>query len=114
MRLVQAGRKSGQDSEPISLVTVVAMLAEPGSRTPGAQEPGETVTVPWELLTPAFGAAESRELTGAARQDLADRVRLLLDEELLRFVEILDAADPVDPVAAVRLYQAEYALEAVR
>jgi len=118
MRLVQAGRKSSQEGEPLSLVTEVAMLAEPGSQTPGqapsAQEPGETVTVPWELLTSAFGAAESRELTGSARQDLADRVRLLLDEELLRFAELLDAAGPVDPVAAVRLYQAEYSLEAVR
>ena len=49
-----------------------------------------------------------------ARADLADRVRLLLDEELLRFIEVLDAAGPIDPVAAVRLYQAEYSLEAAR
>jgi len=114
MRLIQAGRKSSQESEPISLVAVVAMLAEPGSQTPGAQGPDETAAVPWELLTPVFGAAEARELTGTARQDLADRVGLLLDEELLRFIEILDEAGPVDPVAAVRLYQAEYSLEAVR
>jgi hypothetical protein len=39
---------------------------------------------------------------------------LLLDEELLRFVEVVEGAGPVDPVAAVRLYQAEYSLEAAR
>jgi len=49
-----------------------------------------------------------------ARADLTQRVGLLLDEELLRFGEILDEAGPVDSVAAVRLYQAEYSLEAAR
>ena len=118
MRLIQTGKKTGHDSEPLSLVTLVAMLGEPGGhagpRTQDAHEPDETVTVPWELATSAFGAVESRQLVDAARADLADRVRLLLDEELLRFVEVLDEAGPVDPVAAVRLYQAEYSLEAAR
>ncbi|HMD94112.1 MAG TPA: GTPase [Trebonia sp.] len=121
MRLIQAEQKAGHDSEPLSLVTLVAMLGEPGGhagpRTPGtheAHEPDEIVTVPWELVTSAFGAVESRQLVDAAREDLTDRVRLLLDEELLRFVEVLDEAGPVDPVAAVRLYQAEYSLEAAR
>jgi hypothetical protein len=41
-------------------------------------------------------------------------VRLLLDEELVRFVEVIDAAGPCDDVAAIRLYQAEFSLEAVR
>jgi hypothetical protein len=49
-----------------------------------------------------------------ARADLLDRVRLLLDEELVRFVEVIDAAGDCDDVAAVRLYQAEFSLEAVR
>ena len=118
MRLIQAEKKAGHDSEPLSLVTLVAMLGEPGGhagpRAHEAHEPDETVTVPWELVTSALGAVESRQLVDAAREDLADRVRLLLDEELLRFVEVLDEAGPVDPVAAVRLYQAEYSLEAAR
>jgi hypothetical protein len=118
MRLIQAEKKAGHDSEPLSLVTLVAMLGEPGGqagpRAQEAHEPDETVTVPWELVTSALGAVESRQLVDAAREDLADRVRLLLDEELLRFVEILDEAGPVDPVAGVRLYQAEYSLEAAR
>ena len=53
---------------------------------------------------------DAARLGAVKSQDL----RLLLDEELLRFVEILYEAGPVDPVAAVRLYQAEYSLEAVR
>jgi len=60
-----------------------------------------------------------RELTDQAqrripRADLDERVKLLFDEELLRFMAVLDRAGPLDPVAAVRLYQAEYSLEAAR
>jgi hypothetical protein len=129
MRLMQAetmSKRSGpsHDSEPLSLITVVAMLGEPSDTAGRASTAGqgrestsatdEIARLPRELLTSAIGAAESRRLVGKARQDLAERVRLLLDEELLRFVAVLDEAGPVDPVAAVRLYQAEYSLEAAR
>jgi hypothetical protein len=134
MRLMQAEnppkRTSGssRDSEPLSLVTAIAMLGEPGTaassgtRTAGSADPAdaetgpadEIVTVPRELLASAFGAARADTLIDQVRRDLTERVRLLLDEELVRFAEILDEAGPVDPVAAVRLYQAEYSLEAVR
>ena len=135
MRLTQAENMSkraggsGHDSEPVSLVALVAMLGMPAAApsvpaahaTPAAPatqettpETAEIVTVPRELLTSIFGAAEVSRLTGEVRQDLIHRVRLLLDEELLRFVQVLDGAGPVDPVAAVRLYQAEYSLEAAR
>jgi hypothetical protein len=134
MRLTQAenppkrtGGSSG-DSEPLSLVTAIAMLGEPGTAAsagtrsastadPGGPETGladEIVTVPRELLVSAFGATGTGTLIDQVRRDLAERVRLLLDEELVRFAKILDEAGPVDPVAAVRLYQAEYSLEAVR
>ena len=66
------------------------------------------------MLAQSFGASKVADLLARARADLRDRVQLLLDEELLRFVEILEGAGPVDPVAAVRLYQAEYSLEAAR
>jgi energy-coupling factor transporter ATP-binding protein EcfA2 len=133
MRLIQhqngSKRASGTGAaEPLSLVTLVAMLGEPSdpADAPGPAEPASTastaspadadeiVTVPRELLTSILGDAGSGQLISKAREDLANRVRLLLDEELLRFVEVLDAAGPVDPVAAVRLYQAEYSLEAAR
>jgi energy-coupling factor transporter ATP-binding protein EcfA2 len=123
MRLIQAevtskrGGGTSRASETLSLVTLVAMLGEPaaGGAGPAApDEPGEVGTAPRDLLVSAFGTTGASELTGQVRRDLNDRVRLLLDEELLRFLELLDAAGQVDPVAAVRLYQAEYSLEAVR
>jgi hypothetical protein len=121
MRLVQAenlAKRAGgatYDVEPLSLVTLIAMLGEDGdTRDAGDAACSEIVTIPAELLASAFGAFESKNLIDKARADLTDRVRLLLDEELLRFIEVLDQAGPVDPVAAVRLYQAEYSLEAAR
>jgi hypothetical protein len=66
------------------------------------------------MLASLIGPAESAALLVRARADLTQRVGLLLDEELLRFGEIIDEAGPVDSVAAVRLYQAEYSLEAAR
>jgi len=66
------------------------------------------------MLTSVFGAVKLTEILAKARADLLDRVRLLLDEELVRFVEVLDAAGACDDVAAIRLYQAEFSLEAVR
>ena len=79
-------------------------------------------------VLPSVGPPQMAEKNLSARLDaLADLTRIgrdregtdgfaaeLLDEELLRFIELLDEAGPVDPVAAVRLYQAEYSLEAVR
>jgi hypothetical protein len=104
------------DIEPLSMVALVAMLGEDGDKRAAGTEHGngEIVTIPAELLASAFGAFESKKLIDKARADLTDRIRLLLDEELLRYIEILDAAGAVDPVASVRLYQAEYSLEATR
>jgi hypothetical protein len=127
-RRASATSRASERMGPLSLVTLVAMLGEPaitaGQKTPQARaggtgpaeadEPGEIATMPRELLVSAVGTVAASELTGQVRRDLTDRVRLLLDEELLRFLEVLDDAGQVDPVAAVRLYQAEYSLEAVR
>ena len=76
----------------------VAMLAEGSAdvQVPEAQPQGGPVN------------------TTQARADLLDRIRLLFDEELLGFAAVIDAAGPCDEVAAIRLYQAEYSLEAVR
>ena len=103
----------GEPAIVASTKTATARAGRAGG-TAEADEPGEITTVPRELLVSAFGNAAASELTAQVRRDLTDRVRLLLDEELLRFLEVLDAAGQVDPVAAVRLYQAEYSLEAVR
>jgi hypothetical protein len=120
MRLVQAENLAKRvggatyDIEPLSMVTLVAMLGEDGDARGKDDGAAEILSVPTELLASAFGSFESKNLVDKAHADLTDRVRLLLDEELLRFIEVLDEAGPVDPVAAVRLYQAEYSLEAAR
>jgi energy-coupling factor transporter ATP-binding protein EcfA2 len=112
---------SGGVSSGASAVMLVAMLGEPSGVIqaaqdgPAAGEGGDGIlTVPGELLASLMGAAGSAALIASARRDLKQHVGLLLDEEMLRFGEVIDEAGPVDPIAAVRLYQAEYSLEAAR
>jgi cystathionine beta-lyase family protein involved in aluminum resistance len=66
------------------------------------------------MLASVFGEAMLTPILSRARTDLLERVRLLFDEELVRFIEVIDEAGPCDDVAAIRLYQAEFSLEAVR
>jgi hypothetical protein len=124
--LPPAARRISFDEEALSLVVLMAMLGEaapagarPGARPPagappGGPEGGSVYTEPLRMLASVFGAVTLTEILAKARADLLDRVRLLLDEELVRFVEVLDAAGACDDVAAIRLYQAEFSLEAVR
>jgi energy-coupling factor transporter ATP-binding protein EcfA2 len=111
---------ASREAGPLSALTLVAMFGEPSRRGgPGwpaqaADDASDIVTAPGDMLASLIGPAESAELLVRARADLTQRVGLLLDEELLRFGEIIDEAGPVDSVAAVRLYQAEYSLEAAR
>ncbi|MCW2931213.1 MAG: hypothetical protein JWM19_2175 [Actinomycetia bacterium] len=132
MRLVQAENAANRagprgpgrrdpDSDPLSLLAMIAVLGDSGISATDAATNGiasgpaaDIVEVPREVLTRAFGASQVDVLLAKARADLAERVKLLFDEELLRFVAVLDRAGPLDPVAAVRLYQAEYSLEAAR
>jgi energy-coupling factor transporter ATP-binding protein EcfA2 len=103
--------KGRYDGEALSLVLALAMLGQPRG---GAVSDDGIAGVPRALLDKVSGTEQATELIARARADLAERVRLLLDEELLRFVELLTAAGEVDEIAAVRLYQAEYSLEAAR
>jgi hypothetical protein len=114
MRLLQSdpSMKRAGDTASAALLALVAMLGEP-TAAPGSDRE-DIVTVPAELLASLLGDRGLNALVAAARHDLIDRVRLLLAEELLRFGEVIDDAGPVDAVAAVRLYQAEYSLEAAR
>ena len=113
-RLVEVGdlrpaaRRAAFDDEALSLVVLMAMLGETGSGD------NSVYTEPRKMLDSVFGGVTLTELLAKARADLYDRVRLLLDEELVRFVEVIDAAGECDDVAAIRLYQAEFSLEAVR
>ena len=122
-RLVEAeGAQSGAkrvsfDDESLGLVVLVAMLGEdaPGADAPHTEDEGSNIyTEPRRLLASVFGTGMLAGILAKARADLIHRVRLLLDEEMVRFVEVIDSAGPCDDVAAIRLYQAEYSLEAVR
>jgi hypothetical protein len=128
MRLTQSdvarwqGGAAVHDIAPVSVVTLVATLAAPSSAGAFAPAPREAAqegkdgigAVPREVLASVIGDSEAESLIARARQDLRQRIGLLLDEEMLRFGEVIDQAGEVDPVAAVRLYQAEYSLEAAR
>ena len=111
-----AARRISFDDEALSLVVLVAMLGEDAPRTvtSAADPEGGIYAEPRRVLTSVFGEAMLAGILAKARSDLLHRVRLLLDEELVRFIEVLDAAGPCDDVAAIRLYQAEFSLEAVR
>ena len=139
-----AARRISFDEEALSLVVLVAMLGEavpagtgpartgprlgsgpartgppgtgprPAGAAVSAEADGGVYTEPRRMLTSVFAGVMVTEILAKARADLLDRVRLLLDEELVRFVEVLDAAGACDDVAAIRLYQAEFSLEAVR
>jgi energy-coupling factor transporter ATP-binding protein EcfA2 len=130
MRLMQseAARRPGgaaaRDIAPVSVVTLVAMLAAPaqaGAFVPAAretvsedQDKDGIAAVPGQVLASVVGDAECGPLIARARKDLRQRIGLLLDEEMLRFGEVIEGAGQVDAIAAVRLYQAEYSLEAAR
>ena len=100
-------RRVSFDEEALGLVVLVAMLGENA-------EGSSVYTEPRQMLTSVFGAAMLTGILARARADLYERVRLLLNEELVRFVEVIDAAGECDDAAAIRVYQAEYSLEAVR
>ncbi|HEY1698675.1 MAG TPA: GTPase [Trebonia sp.] len=103
---VDESKRAGGGS--LSLLVMTAMFAE------GSERDDDIVATPRKLLTSVLGAVETRELIAWSRADLTERVQQILDQELRRFMTILDETGTVDPVAGVRLSEAEYALEAAR
>ena len=109
------------DDESLGLVVLVAMLGQDAlsaasiNGTPITEDEGTSIfTEPRRLLASMYGTAMLAGILAKARADLMHRVRLLLDEEMVRYVEVIESAGACDDVAAIRLYQAEYSLEAVR
>ena len=119
LRLVQAesvtkrsiARVMSFDDDSLATVLTVAMLSQRDADGEAADGAG---AVPQLLLTSLLGAGPLREIRTRARADLRERIRLLFDEEMLRFVEVIDSAGTLDDAAAVRLYQATYSLEMAR
>jgi hypothetical protein len=95
------------DEDSLATVLMVGLLGR------DIDEEG-TAAIPMRLLTSLFGAGPLREVVGKAQADLRDRIRLIFDEEMLRFADVIDIAGGPDPADAVRLYQATYALEVAR
>jgi hypothetical protein len=117
MRLVQAenvtkrsiARVVSFDDESLTLVVIIGLLGfAAGDVTDGTGAAAE------ELLGSLFGPGPLRDIEAKARADLRERIRLLFDEEMLRFTEVIDAGGVPDEAAAVQLYQATYSLEVVR
>lgn len=119
MRLVKAesvtkrsiARVMSFDDDSLATVLIVAML---GQRDADGGPAEGTGAVPQLLLASLFGAGPLREIGAKARADLGERIRRLFDEEMLRFVEVIDSAGELDDAAVVRLYQATYSLEMAR
>jgi GTPase SAR1 family protein len=98
------------DEEPLALALTAGLLGYGA----GVTEVSDSSAAPDQLLTSLFGAEPLRELATAARADLAERVRGLFGEEMLRFEEIADAAGGPAPDADRELAGAGAALEEAR
>ena len=99
------------DDESLATVLMIGLLVR---NAPEAEAEGSTAAIPQRLLTSLLGAGPLRDVAKWARADLLDRIRLILDEEMMRFSKIIAGAEVPDASAAVRLYQATYALEVSR
>ena len=113
------GRSSvsaGLDDDTLTLVTVLAILGEGaiGSHAAKPSDDSDILTLPRRVATGVLGEEPVQEIFGTARAELNERARLLLDEELLRFPEVIDSLGRFDEVAGVRLYQAGFMLEALQ
>jgi energy-coupling factor transporter ATP-binding protein EcfA2 len=99
------------DEESLALVLTIGMLGY-GARDAAVSEVASAV--PQRLLTSLFGAGQLRDLGARARLDLRERISLLFDEEMQRFVAIVDAAGAPDGGAADALREAADYLEVAR
>jgi hypothetical protein len=124
LRLVQeasrgkrsATRSASLDDDSLALLMVLVILGESGTGSHAAASPedGDILTLPRRIVTAVLGEQPTRGIVQTARAELNERARLLLDEELLRFSEVIASAGACDDVAGVRLYQAAYMLGALQ
>ena len=124
MRLVQhaeqhkrsLSRAAALDADTLALVTVLAILGENavGSHAAAGLDDSDILTLPRRIVTAVLGEEPVHDIFQTARAELNERARLLLDEELRRFSEVIDGAGRCDEVAGVRLYQAGFMLEALQ
>jgi hypothetical protein len=99
------------DEESLALVLTMGLL---GYGAGGDTVNEGTSVVPQHLLTSLFGAGPLREIAAKARADLHDRIRLLFDEEMLRFTLAIESAGVPGDTSAAQLRQAALTLEKAR
>ena len=89
---------------------MLAILGESatGSHAAAAADDSDILALPRRIVTAVLGEQPMRDIFRTARAELYERARLLLDEELRRFSEVIDGAGTCDEVAGVRLYQAAF------
>ena len=109
-------RSAPLDDDTLALVAVLAVLGEgaTGSHAAATADDSDILTLPRRIVTAVLGADAVHDIFRTARTELNERARLLLDEELRRFSEVIDGAGRCDEVAGVRLYQAGFMLEALQ
>ncbi len=99
------------DNDSLSTVLVIGLL---GSSAGDGAAAGGVNAVPQHLLNSLFGAGHLRDISTQAREDLQERIRLLFDEEMMRFAAVINAAGQLDGATAEHLQQAADSLEAAR
>ena len=99
------------DNVSLSMVLVIGLLGSERGRSVAAVV---VTAVPHHLLSSLFGAGRLREISTQAREDLQKRIRLLFDEEMMRFAAVINAAGELDCATAEHLQQAADSLEAAR
>ena len=95
------------DDDALATVLIVSLLGS-------SEDDTGTATIPRRLLTSLFGAGPLRDIMARIRADLRHRITLILDEEMRRFADVIDAVGTPDVAASLHLYQATYALEVAR
>ncbi len=98
------------DNDSLSTVLVIGLLGY----SAGDGAAGGVNAVPQHLLSSLFGAGHLRDISTKAREDLQERIRLLFDEEKMRFAAVVNAAGELDGATAETLQQAADSLEAAR
>ena len=97
------------------LLVMIAVFASTAFIPTGAEiaVAGGTTLAGQKILEAIFGDQAVRQLAARAKQDLLDRVRVLLDHERQRYTDLLHEAG-VDPAAADRLRTASGDVERAR
>jgi hypothetical protein len=98
------------DAESLALILAIGMF---GYGTAEVEVAGKSA-LPQRLLHALLGAESLRNISAKARSDLRTRIGTLFDDEVWRYVQVLDGAGIPDESAATRLYQAMYNLEVAR